>query len=72
MVDKARQQLKEEDQLKAYLDIQKYLLEKMYFISGWPGPPVYTFVQPWVKNYRYYRSWGMLTDTYAKAWIDRS
>jgi peptide/nickel transport system substrate-binding protein len=72
MLDKARQQLNEEDQLKAYLDIQKYLADKMYFISGWPGPPNYTFVQPWVKNFNYHISWGILTDTYAQAWIDKS
>jgi peptide/nickel transport system substrate-binding protein len=72
MIDKARQQVKEEDQLKAYLDIQRYLVDKMYFVTGWPGSPTYTFVQPWVKNYGYHTTYGFLTETYAKSWIDKS
>jgi peptide/nickel transport system substrate-binding protein len=72
MIDKARQQVKEDDQLKAYLDIQRYLVDKMYFVTGWPGSPTYTFVQPWVKNYAYHTTYGFLTETYAKAWIDKS
>ena len=72
MIDKARQQVKEDDQLKAYLDIQRYLVDKMYFVSGWPSNPTYNFVQPWLKNYGYHVTYGFLTETYAKSWIDKS
>ncbi len=72
MIDKARQTVKEDDQVKAYLDIQKYLVDKMYFVTGWPGSPTYSFRQPWIKNYGYHTTYGFLTETFAKAWIDKS
>jgi peptide/nickel transport system substrate-binding protein len=72
MQTKARSILKDDDRLKAYLDIQKYLAEKMYFISGWPEEPRYRLVQPWVKNYLFWANYSFFTDSYAKLWLQKS
>ena len=62
-VDKARR--------KALIyDIQKYLLEQMYYPPGTAGV-VSTAVQPWVKNFYYISDYGQFSEVMPKVWIDK-
>jgi ABC-type transport system substrate-binding protein len=68
MITKERAATTESDRLKAVLDIQKYIADKMYAPStgatdGWFA------VNPRVQNYQYSSSIGKPTETYAKLWI---
>ncbi len=69
MIDKARTILDENERIKAYLEIQRYIVEKTYFVTGWPGPPVYTMVQERVRNYQHATSYGFFTESFAKVWL---
>jgi ABC-type transport system substrate-binding protein len=69
---KARSILNDDERLKAYLDIQRYLADKMYFIAGWPEEPRYRLVQPWVKNYLFWANYSFFTDSYSKLWLQKS
>jgi peptide/nickel transport system substrate-binding protein len=71
MQTKARSIINEAERLKAFLDIQKYLADKLYFVSGWPEEPVYRLVQPWVQNYNYSATYGFFTESYTKLWLQR-
>jgi ABC-type transport system substrate-binding protein len=52
MITKARTVVKDDDRVKAYLDIQKYIADKMYTVAGLPQPLSHTFIQPWVQNFQ--------------------
>lgn len=71
MIDKARTIVNEDDQVKAYLDLERYMAGKMYAIWGMPQPYNYTFVQPWIHNYNYSNALGSGTETDARLWIKR-
>jgi peptide/nickel transport system substrate-binding protein len=72
MQTKARPILNDDERLKAYLDIQRYLADKMYFIAGWPEEPRYRLVQPWVKNYLFWANYSFFTDSYSRLWLQKS
>jgi peptide/nickel transport system substrate-binding protein len=72
MQTKARSILNDDERLKAYLDIQRYLADKMYFIAGWPEEPRYRLVQPWVKNYLFWANYSFFADSYTKLWLQKS
>jgi peptide/nickel transport system substrate-binding protein len=72
MLDKGRMLVNESDRLKAYLDIQRYLVDKMYFITGWPGQPAYRMVQPWVQDYNYSAGYGFFAESEARLWLQKS
>jgi hypothetical protein len=44
----------------------------MYFVTGWPGQPLFTIVQPWVQNYGHSDTYGFFAETDAKLWLKRS
>jgi peptide/nickel transport system substrate-binding protein len=69
---KARAIINEDERLKAYLDIQKYLADKMYAVNGLPSPHAYDFVQPWLQNYQMDSSYAFATETLSKVWLTRS
>jgi hypothetical protein len=71
MIDKSRAMLDDTERLKAYHDIQKYLADKIYTVSGLPGGQTYTLIQPWVHDYAFSPSAGLGTETYAKAWVQK-
>ena len=51
MVDKARATLNaDESGLKVYQDLQKYMIDKCYYVTGIPWQPEFKMVQPWVRN----------------------
>jgi peptide/nickel transport system substrate-binding protein len=68
---KARSIINDGERLKAYIELQKYLVDKMYFVAGWPEEPRYRLVQPWVKNYSFWANYSFFTDSYAKLWIQK-
>ena len=68
---KARSILNDGERLKAYMDLQKYLVDKMYFVAGWPEEPRYRLVQPWVKNYSFWANYSFFTDSYTKLWVQK-
>jgi peptide/nickel transport system substrate-binding protein len=72
MISKARGTLDENERLKAYQDVEKYLIEKTYYVTGWPYQPAYTLVQPWVHNFTYTQSYGFPTESVAKLWIKKT
>lgn len=71
MIDKARTIIAEDQRLKAYIDIQKYLMDKIYFVAGWPVEPRYRLVQPWVQNYGFWANYSFFTDSYTKLWLKK-
>ncbi len=68
MVDKERTLVNEDERLKAVLDIQKYLAEKLYYVSS-VGTYQWVGVHPRVQNYNFSNSLGKATETYAKLWL---
>jgi ABC-type transport system substrate-binding protein len=68
MVDKERTLVNEDERLKAVLDIQKYLAEKLYYVSS-VGTYQWVGVQSRVQNYNYSNSLGKATESYAKLWL---
>jgi peptide/nickel transport system substrate-binding protein len=71
MMTKARSIINEDERNKAYVDIQKYLMDKVYFVAGWPEEPRYRLVQPWVQNYGFWANYSFMTDSYTKLWLKR-
>jgi peptide/nickel transport system substrate-binding protein len=68
MIDKERTLVNENERLKAVLDIQRYLAEKMYFV-GTVGTYQWSFIQPRVQNYQYSCTVGRPAETYSKLWL---
>jgi hypothetical protein len=51
MLDKARGIVNDEERLKAYSDIQKYLVDKQYELSAIPAGNNTNLLWPWVQGY---------------------
>jgi len=51
LIDKARTILNDDDRLKAYKDVQKYLLDNVYALAGMVNGVGYTLVQPRIHNW---------------------
>ena len=68
MVDKQRTLVNEDERLKAVVEIQKYLADKVYAPST-VGTYGWAVVSPRVQSYQYSNSLGKNTETYAKIWL---
>ncbi len=68
MIARARTIVNEDDRLKAYLDIQKYIANKVYPIVT-QGNFTYTIVQPRVQNFQPGSQQGEIVETYSKLWL---
>jgi ABC-type transport system substrate-binding protein len=68
MIDKQRTIVDEEARLKAILEIQRYLADKMYVVTT-VGTYRWLLVQPRVRNYSYSDTLGKVTETWSKAWV---
>jgi peptide/nickel transport system substrate-binding protein len=68
MIDKQRTIVNEDARLKAVLDIERYIADKMYVVPT-PGSYRNLLVQPNVHNYQFSDSLGKDTETYAKLWL---
>ncbi len=51
LISKARATLKEDEQVQAYKDVQRYIASKAYVLIGMVNGPSYSFVGPRVQNY---------------------
>jgi len=69
LVDKQRTLVNEDERLKAVLDIQKYLADKLYAPST-VGTYEWNLVLPRVQNYQYSDSLGKMAETYAKLGVN--
>jgi peptide/nickel transport system substrate-binding protein len=68
MIEKARTIVDESARLQAYLDIQRYVADKVFIIpAGWGYG--YTMVQGRVQNYNVGSANGVMSETYAKLWL---
>ncbi len=68
MIDKERATVNEADRLKAVLDIQRYVADKMYQLST-VGPNQMVLINPRIQGYQYSSTLGLMTETYSKLWI---
>jgi ABC-type transport system substrate-binding protein len=68
MLDRVRTIVNEDDRLKAVLDFQRYIADKMYVVST-PDTYAWTVIQPRVQNYQYSSTLGRYTEAYAKLWL---
>jgi peptide/nickel transport system substrate-binding protein len=68
MIDKERTLVDEDERLKAVMDMQRYLAEKMYGVST-VGTYNWAFVQARVQNYQWSSTNDRPTETYAKVWF---
>jgi peptide/nickel transport system substrate-binding protein len=68
-IGKARAILNEDQRVKAYLDIQKYLASKMYTVMGMRNPLAHSAIQPRVQNYQFGTSYAAYNETYARLWL---
>lgn len=71
LIEKARTIVSDDDRLKAYKEVQKYIVEKMYVVSGMPAGFNYRFHHPWVRYFPFTYGAGYGTEVYAKMWINR-
>jgi peptide/nickel transport system substrate-binding protein len=69
MIDKARTIVNDDDRLKAYKDIQLYLLAKNYSLTGNPNGIQYALVQPRVRNFLQGDPHGVGTTNWSQLWL---
>jgi peptide/nickel transport system substrate-binding protein len=69
MIAKDRAILDESARTKAYLDLQRYVADKVYALAGFPQPYVYTMVQPRIQNFQLSVTYGLGTECLPKLWI---
>jgi peptide/nickel transport system substrate-binding protein len=69
MITKARTIVDEDARVKAYKDIQIYISDKMYAVTGLPEPYVYNMVAPRVQNFQFSGTHGYGTETFSKLWL---
>ncbi len=68
MIAKERTLVNVDDRLKAVLDIQKYICEKVYVVPT-AGSYFWEFVSPRIQNWQYSSTLGAPTESYTKLWI---
>ncbi|HZQ37953.1 MAG TPA: hypothetical protein VFD32_18635, partial [Dehalococcoidia bacterium] len=68
MIDKEQSTVNTDERVKIVRDIQKYVIEKMYYVPQFIGPD-YTFLQPWVRNYYARRGYGAGTESFLDMWL---
>jgi peptide/nickel transport system substrate-binding protein len=71
MQSKARGLTNEDERNKAYLDLQRYLADKMDAIAGLPQGYVYVMAQQRIQNYQQSSGYGLGTETMAKVSINQ-
>ncbi len=56
--------------MKKAREIQRYVMDKMYYIPTAAGAACQA-LQPWMQNYRRSATYGFGTESYAKLWMNR-
>jgi len=71
MIDKEGATIDENERVKLYKDIERYVADKVYYSPGAIGV-AYQGGQEWLKNYCWnLGAYGYGTETFGKVWIDR-
>lgn len=68
LIDKEQSTINADERVKIVRDIQRYVMEKMYYIPMFIGPN-YTFLQPWVRNYYQRRGYGAGAESFLDMWL---
>ncbi|MGH2588095.1 MAG: ABC transporter substrate-binding protein, partial [Dehalococcoidia bacterium] len=72
MIDKEGTTIDENERVKLYKDIERYVADKVYYAPGATGV-AYQGGQEWLKNYCWnLGAYGYGTETFGKVWIDRT
>lgn len=71
MIDDQARTLDAGARLKKVHDIQRYLMERLYYIALAVGD-AYTGLQPWVRRYQHSATYGAGAETFAQLWLDRT
>lgn len=71
MIERARTLLNEDERVKASIEIQRYMADKVYSGAGNPSGFVYTMVQARVRNYTTGDEYGIGTSTWGKLWLKK-
>ena len=71
MIAKARAVVDDNERLKAYKDIQKYLADKVYGVTGFGQQNMFSMLQPWVHGYEHSVTYGVFAETFAKLWLKK-
>ncbi len=67
MIDDERKLVNDDDRLKAILEIERYVADKMYVVPT-PGTNSFFFLQPRVQNYQYSNA-DIGTETWMRLWL---
>ncbi|MGH2587767.1 MAG: ABC transporter substrate-binding protein [Dehalococcoidia bacterium] len=70
MLQDEERTLDEAARVKKVQDIQRYVMEQMYYVPVAVGDN-YIATQPWLKNYQYSATYGTGTENYPTIWLDR-
>ncbi len=71
MLDKARTVVDDAERVKAYKDVQKYLVSKTYTVNGFLHGTETSFVQPWLHHYVHNAMDPVKGSLMAGAWLDK-
>lgn len=71
MIDKEGATIDEDERIKLFQEIERYLAERVYYVTTAVGLQ-YVGAQEWLKNYCFnLGAPGYGTETFAKSWLDR-
>jgi ABC-type transport system substrate-binding protein len=69
LIDKARGIVNEEERLKAYKDVQKYILDNVYCLTGMVNGPTTLMTQPKLRNWTAGDTFGIGTGPWTQLWL---
>ena len=70
MIDKERATINVEERVKAVQEIQRYVFDKMYYVTTFYGP-LYQFLQPWLRGYYSNRGYGLGAERFLDMWLNK-
>ena len=68
-IAKARTMVNTDERLKAYTELQKYMADKAYAVTGFHLPNIYYLAGPRVQNYQSNLGYGTATESFSKLWL---
>jgi ABC-type transport system substrate-binding protein len=71
MLLKGRSIINDDERLKYYIDIQKYMAEQFFSVAGNPNGLAYTMINSRVRNYGTGDNYGVMTSTVGNVWIKK-
>ncbi len=71
MIQKGRSIVNDEERLKYYIDIQKYMAAQFFSVAGNPNGLSFTMISPQVRNYMTGDNYGLMYSTVANVWLKK-